>query len=186
MRDETQKTVISVLRAAISEWRRRDGLSRETVVDEIVKKHNEIGGPVTTNIVFAPQSRDVFGCMRANMERVYRWLDDESKDCTLLPTNFVPSILAAMPSDLRLQCVNLMLRPLGLEACVSESADASSFNAAAHASGIIKESAEAATKILALGSTPTNSQVEDVCKEIADVRESATETLRALRAGVLH
>lgn len=186
MRNEPQTTLISIVRAAVTEWRRREGWSRETVVQEIVAKHEQIDGPAVTGIAFDPHTRDTFGRMKVNAERVFRWLDDETKDCTLLPANFLPSILGALPVDLKLQCVDLILRPLGLEACMTEATNASSFNAAVHASSIIKEGAEAATKILALGNAPTESQVEEVCKEIADVRESATETLRALRAGVLH
>jgi hypothetical protein len=186
MRNESQTTLISVVRAAVTEWRRREGWSRETVVDEIVKKHGEINGPSVTGIDFDPHTRDTFGRMKVNAERVFRWLDDETKDCTLLPANFLPSILAALPVDLKLQCIGQILRPLSLEVCIADVSTATEFNAATHASTLIKEGAEAATKILALSAHPSASEVEEVCKEIADVRESACETLRALRAGSVH
>lgn len=182
MRNESQPTLISIVRAAVSEWRRREGWSRESVVDEIVQKHLEINGPAVTGITFDPQTKDTFQRMKVNSDRVFRWLDDESKDCTLLPANFLPSILAALPSDLQLQCIGQILRPLGLEVCRAESAAAESFNPAVHASSLIKEGAEAATKMLNIGANPSPVELEQVRKELTDVVECAAETLRALPA----
>lgn len=182
MRNDSQATLISLVRAAVAEWRRREGWSRETLVDEIVKKHAEIDGPAATGIVFDPHIRDTYGRMKVNSDRVFRWLDDETKDCTLLPANFLPSILAALPGDLQLQCVSQILRPLGLEVCRSDAADSTGFNPAAHASSLIKEGAEAATKILAIGPHPTSAEIEQVRKEVTDVAESAAAALRALPA----
>lgn len=182
MRNESQPTLISIVRAAVNEWRRRKGWSRESVVHEIVMKHMEIGGPSVTGIVFDPATRDTFQRMKVNSDRVYRWLDDETKDCTLLPANFLPSVLAALPQDLQLQCASQILRPLGLDVCRTENVAGAAFNPTVHATSIIKEGAEAATKMLEIGANPTPAQIEQVRKEVTDVAECAAATLRALPA----
>lgn len=41
--------------------------------------------------------------MKVNADRVFRWLDDGTKDTNLVPANFVPSILAALPTDLKVR-----------------------------------------------------------------------------------
>lgn len=114
MRHESHKSLIAIVREHTSAWRKAMDWSRETMVDAIVQAHEQLNGPAVTGIRFDPQTRDTFARMKVNADRVSRWLDDESKDSNLLPTNFLPSILAAMPHDRRRHCVDDLLRPLGL------------------------------------------------------------------------
>lgn len=114
MRHESHKSLIAVVREHTSAWRKAMDWSRETMVDAIVLAHEQLNGPAVTGIRFDPQTRDTFARMKVNADRVSRWLDDESKDSNLLPANFLPSILAAMPHDRRRHCVDDLLRPLGL------------------------------------------------------------------------
>ncbi|QOY96359.1 hypothetical protein IM543_11365 [Massilia sp. UMI-21] len=183
MRNDSHNTLIGTIRAAVVEWRKREGWSRESVVQEIVAKHEEIDGPTITDITFDPNTRDAFQRLKVNADRVFRWLDDESKDTNLLPVNFLPSILAALPIDLRLQVVGGLIRPLGLEVRSSEHAETPAFNPMVHASSIIKEGSEAAQAVLKVGAGASQDVIEQACKELADVREAAFETERALRAG---
>jgi hypothetical protein len=185
MRNESHKTLIGTIRTAVTEWRKREGWSRETVVQVIVDAHGQIDGPAVTDIRFEPNTRDVFQIQKVNADRVFRWLDDEGKDTNLLPANFVPSILAALPVDLQLQVLSELARPLGLEVRGAEKNDAPAFNRLAHASSIIKESAEASTAILSIGPNASAAEVEQACKELADVRQAAFVTECALRAGVV-
>lgn len=115
---QMNKTAISLLRDAISAWRRSFNWSRETVTEEIVIAHERIGGNCTTGIVFdaSRADRDETDRRKVNADRVFRWLDDESKDTNLLPTNFLPSILAALPAERRIEVVNAILAPCGLVA----------------------------------------------------------------------
>jgi hypothetical protein len=177
MRNQSHKTLIGTVRAAVIEWRKREGWSRESVVQVIVEAHERIEGPATSGI------RDAFDRTKVNADRVFRWLDDESKDNNLLPSNFLPSILAALPMDLRLQVLGDLLRPLGLEVRGAETQEAPAFNRFSHASSIIKESAEASTAILSIGPNASAAEVELACKELADVRQAAFVTECALRAG---
>ncbi len=99
-----------MIREAVEAWRKAEGWSREMVVVQIVEAHERIGANVSTGIHFDPPTRDTFERARVNADRVFRWLDDVSKDNNLLPVNFLPSILEAMPMDRRMNLVNAMLR----------------------------------------------------------------------------
>lgn len=107
MRNKSQKeTLISSLLNYVNLWRKSRSWSRETVVQMIVEAHERIEGPAVTDIRFEGSHPDVFMRQKTNADRVFRWLDDSTKDTNLLPANFLPSILAAMPADIRIQCVN--------------------------------------------------------------------------------
>jgi hypothetical protein len=117
-------TWIATLRGCVEEWRRENGWSRESVADMIVQAHERIGGPRATGIVFDPPTRDTFERMRVNADRIFRWLDDVTKDRNHLPANFIPSILAALPEGLRLHALDEMVRPFGI-ACRTVGGEAS-------------------------------------------------------------
>lgn len=181
MRNQSH-TVIGTIRTLVSDWRKEQGWSRESVVQQIVEAHEQIDGPTTTGIVFDPATKDTFSRSKVNADRVFRWLDDDSKDNNLLPANFLPSILAALPMDLRLQCLGEILRPLGVEVRSSATADGDAFDAHAHVGALIKESAEASQALLAVGAGATMHALESACKEVQDVHEASGATLRALRS----
>lgn len=176
----TQPTLIGVVRGAVIQWRKREGWSRESVVQLIVEAHETNDGPLITEIKFDPETRDTFERSKVNADRVFRWLDDETKDKNLLPANFLPSILAALPLDLRMQCVSELLQPLGLEVCGADGAEEDEFNAMPHIVGLIKESSEAQQSLLALGPDASVAHLEAAHKETRDVVEAAKKTVRAL------
>ena len=111
------KTAITVVREHVEDWRRAERWSRESMADQIVQAHERIDGPRTTGIKFEPHTTDAYERQRVNADRIYRWLDDHSKDNNLLTVNFLPSILAALPEDRRLHLAEDLLGPLGL-ACM--------------------------------------------------------------------
>ena len=115
MRHESH-TFIGHLRDAVEAWRKENGWSRETVVMHIVDTHERIDAPATTGIVFDPPTRDTFERAKVNADRVFRWLDDVTKDGNTVPTNFLPSILSALPHARRMALVNLWIQPLDLTA----------------------------------------------------------------------
>lgn len=118
MRDSSRRTLIGVVREALDAWRRRERLSQVAVVDNIVDTHYKLEFDRVSEITFEDGGRDVYRRMKTNSDRVYRWLDDQSKDNNLLPSNFLQSILAAMPVDIRLDVANEILNPVGLAAHV--------------------------------------------------------------------
>lgn len=110
------RTPITLVREHVEDWRRANGWSRETVVQQIVEAHGRLGFDRLTGIAFDPPTRDSFERMRVNADRVFRWLDDSTKDRNLLPFNFVWSILAALPVERRLALADALLFPVGLGA----------------------------------------------------------------------
>ncbi|HCW18792.1 hypothetical protein [Achromobacter sp.] len=149
MRHESHKTLIAVLRDHTSAWRKSLDWSRETMVDAIVKAHEALNGPAVTGIRFEPPTGDTFARMKANADRVSRWLDDESKDSNLLPANFMPSVLAAMPHDRRRHCVDDLLRPLNL-AVRTLATDGSASLCVGQLANVLREQAEASAALAAL------------------------------------
>lgn len=112
----TPRTPIAIIRDHVEAWRRDNRWSRETVADVIVGAHDRLGFDRLTGIHFDPPTRDAFERMRVNADRVFRWLDDSTKDRNLLPINFLWSILAALPAERRLALADALLFPVGLGA----------------------------------------------------------------------
>lgn len=119
-----RQTPIAIVRAHVEDWRRANNWSRETASDQIVQAHERIGGPQLTGIRFEPPTQDLFERQRVNADKIYRWLDDASKDKNLLTLNFVWSILAALPEDRRLHLVEDLLAPVGLSCGFGADAEA--------------------------------------------------------------
>lgn len=93
IKSHVPRTLIALLASAVNDWRRAEGWSRETVVQVIVEHHQRVGGEQLTGLVFAPPSIDPFDRAKASADRVFRWLDDQTKDTNLMPANFLPSLL---------------------------------------------------------------------------------------------
>jgi hypothetical protein len=110
------RTPITLVREHVEDWRRTNAWSRETAVQQIVEAHGRLGFDTLTGIAFDPPTKDSFERMRVNADRVFRWLDDSTKDRNLLPFNFVWSILAALPAERRLALADALLFPVGLGA----------------------------------------------------------------------
>lgn len=127
MRNDSHVTLISRLAAYVDDWRKNENMSQMTVVDEIVKAHDSIGGPISTGIRFEANP-DEWDRVKNNSDRVWRWLDDKSKDKNLMPANFLPSVLAAMPEETRRAFLTEMLHPLGLKVSAIDAADDDEFN----------------------------------------------------------
>lgn len=114
MQRATHPSPIAIISDHVEAWRRDNRWSRETVADMIVQAHIRIGAQSYTGIAFEPPTTDTFERMRVNADRVFRWLDDHTKDKNLLPFNFFWSVLAALPEDRRILLVNDLLAPLAL------------------------------------------------------------------------
>lgn len=115
------KTLIGAIREHVIAWRKVEGWSRETVAQLIVEAHEQVGE--VSGIVFEPETRDVCEIREVNAQRIFRWLDDETKSGNLLPANFIPSILAAMPTERRLACASEIMVMIGLGACLPSESD---------------------------------------------------------------
>lgn len=107
-------TWIATIRDTVEAWRKQNGWSRETAAQMIVEAHEREGMHLVSGIVFDPHTRDTYERMKVNADRIFRWLDDVTKDNNLLCANFVPSILAALPSERRMHLLDDMLRGHGM------------------------------------------------------------------------
>lgn len=123
MQRATHPSPLAIVRDHIEAWRRDNRWSRETIADLIVQSHIRMGGPTYTGIAFEPPTTDTFERMRVNADRVFRWLDDTTKDKNLLPFNFLWSVLAALPEDRRVLLVNDLLHPVCLQVEASHDGD---------------------------------------------------------------
>jgi len=111
------ETWIGILADAVNQWKRENDWSRETVTDEIVQTHVKNSSHLVTGITFDLKgSGDEFRRQHTNANKLFRWLDDFTKDNNLLPANFIKSILQALPMNLRQRTVNTLLADLDLTA----------------------------------------------------------------------
>ena len=180
MRNESHKSLIAVVRDHVSAWRKAEGWSRESVVAEIVQAHESTGGQIASGIMFDPASRDTFERMKVNADRVFRWLDDDSKDTNLLPANFLPSILAAMPAERKRQCADDILRPLGMATRMMVLGEGSGVDVS-QVTAMIREGAEAhAAAAALLGGAATPAAMANAHREMNE----AIVALRTVRASL--
>jgi hypothetical protein len=184
MHNPAHKSLIGIVREHVISWRKQQGWSLEAVVQEIVEAHERIDGPSASGIVFDPPTRDTFQRQHVNAQRVFRWLDDESKANNLLPVNFLPSILAALPMERRLHLLNDFLRPLGVSVTSIDQVADDSFDTALHLRAMLKESSEAHLALVNVPAEQPVDALEAARREVADVQESSTKAVRALDAAI--
>ncbi|HWH86180.1 MAG TPA: hypothetical protein VNV36_05310 [Pseudomonas sp.] len=166
MRADPQ-TLIASLLGAVNQWCRREGLSRETVSQLIVEAHERIDGPTTTGIKFE-SDRDTYRRMATNSERIFRWLNDATKETNLLPANFIPSILAALPDDLKIQVLGELLVPLGVSVSLiaNEPSDGGVFQ---HVQAVMKEGGEAQQALVYLLDDTNQDRLKIAHREVCDL-----------------
>lgn len=160
-------TLIAAVRRAVQKWRKRAGWSRETVTQEIVATFDRLDGPLHTGIRFDPDTRDVYERTKVNADRVFRWLDDETKDTNHLPPNMLPFVLAALPVDLRIACVDEFLRPAGLTVRLCEVAR-EAMDIAKVVQTVIKESGEATCALASLLDGTSPGELETAQRELTE------------------
>jgi hypothetical protein len=128
MRTNSHRSPIAAAKATLTDMKNSHGWSRETVVDEVVQAHARIGAERRVNVRFSDH-HDIVTRQKTNADRVYRWLDDDDNDRNLLSANMLPSLLAALPVELRIALANEILAPVGLTTRVIESSDTDDVNA---------------------------------------------------------
>lgn len=166
MRNTSHKTKLAILMEHVDQWRARAG-SREAVAVAIVEMHQRLGLETATGIRFEVKG-DSFTLAKNAADRIFRWLDDRTKETNFMPANFEHSVLAAMPEDIRLSCVTEMLRPLGLAPrvfmhCYGDEADLLS-----RAQAMNKESAEAVSSVMGLIRDGSLASMEKTHKELSE------------------
>lgn len=181
MRNLSQ-TLIGILREEISEYRRINRLSRETIAANIVEAHERLGADCLANIRFEPKTVDSFERMKVNADRIFRWLDDETKDGTLMPANFLQSVLAGIPDEVRRRCLDRLLMPLGFAVrALGVSQELMPFSAAV-ATELMREQNEAALAVTGLIDGHDRRELEDAHREVSEAIDAGMKTRAMIEA----
>ncbi len=175
------RTLIAILLSGLEDWRRSKGMSRQTAAQEVVEAHERIGGPSTTGIEFA-DNPDAYKRAAVNCDRVYRWLDDATKETTLLPANMSKSVLAALPQAYQVRALNEYLRDLHL--AVHPLSTRVESPAPAHLKDMLRETAEAAAAFTDLLDGATRQELLEAQQQLIEA-EAAVKHNRELVEGLL-
>lgn len=163
------RTWIATIRDHVEAWRKVNGWSRETAAQMIVEAHEREGMDKVTGVVFDPNTRDTYSRMKVNADRIFRWLDDATKDNNLLVANFIPSILAALPRDRRMHLVDDLLRDNSMAcrliACHSDHTPVGMLRS------MMVETSEAAQAVAALLDGVDQGELEEAAKQISEAQE---------------
>lgn len=178
-------TWIAVIRDAVEAWRKQNGWSRETAAQMIVEAHEREGLHLVSGIVFDPHTRDTYERMKVNADRIFRWLDDATKDNNLLCANFVPSILAALPADLRMHCLDDMLRPLGIAVRHVGESEMRGLNAVGLLRSMLAENSEAQQAVAELVDGASKDELLRAQRELAESSEATQRALAAVEAALV-
>lgn len=166
MRVASQKTRLAILLDYVDEWRTRAG-SREAVALCIVEAHIALGLNDVPRMEFS-QTGDAFTRGKNAADRIFRWLDDRTKESTLMPANFETSILAAMPEDLRIACMNDLLAPLGLIVQPADAGGEGLLNGISHLVAVGRESSEATAALAQVVAVPSIENLRWADRELAE------------------
>lgn len=191
MRKLSQQTLIGVLRDACHVWRQRERWSLESLSNAMVEHYYQCGFDVVWRVEFKQPGpgRDLGRVMKANSERVFRWLDDQTKSNVLLPANLVPMVLWALPMDLRLQAASKLLAPVGLEVAIAHTPESESSFGSVMAN-MAKEAGEgiAAFARLAERATPealqcAHVEIHEAIEALRDALDHVNELVRPTAVG---
>jgi len=168
-----RKSVTGLIKDMLDGWRRSQRWSQSTVVDSVVQAHKAIDGERVSEILFEEerQGRDITHCQRINMQKVYRWLGAGENDEDApgnMPVNFLPSVLSALPPELRIQLANDILSPCGLVVREMHSDEQDDFDPMEHLSVFLVEFPEAKQAMMKMTTCQSTQTALDAIKELDD------------------
>ena len=173
MQHSSHNSWIAIIRDAVEVWRKQNDWSRETAAQVIVEAHELHGLHQVSGIVFDPPTRDAYSRMKVNADRIFRWLDEVTKDNNLLPANFILSNLAALPADLRMHTANRMLMQVGL-GCREIGAECSA-RPLALLQAMLAEAADAEGAVAALVDGIETGELENAHRELTEAISAFTK-----------
>jgi hypothetical protein len=174
------QTTIGILREEIAEYRRIHRLSRETVAAGIVEAHDALGADASTGIRFEPRTTDPFERTKVNADRIFRWIDDSTKDVNLLPTNFLVSLLAGLPEDVRRRALDRILLPLGFSVRALGDGQGGLPVSARGVAALIREQSEAAAAVTSLLGEHDRRGLADARREVAEAVDMGQRVLEQI------
>ncbi|WP_322999986.1 hypothetical protein [Castellaniella sp.] len=178
------QTLIGILREEIDDHRRIHRLSRETVTRSIVEAHEALGADASTGIRFEPKTLDTFERTKVNADRVFRWLDDSTKDNNLLPANFLVSLLAGLPDEVRRRILDRILLPLGFAARALGGAAPGAPISPAEVADLVREQGEASAAFTGLLDGYDRPELLNTRQQMAEAVEVAQRALARIDAKI--
>lgn len=166
MRNTSHKSKLATLLHFVDQWKVRVG-SREAVAVAIVEIHREHGMEEATGIRFEVNG-DPFTLAKNAADRIFRWLDDKTKESNFMPVNFEQSVLAAMPEDLRYAYMCEIMRPLGYSPRKFIYCFGGSFDVIERAKSISKEGSEALQAVMSLSANMSDDALYAAHKELCE------------------
>jgi hypothetical protein len=169
----------AILRAEIEAWRTAGRMSREAVAIAIVEAHEASGADLATEIVF-DFGGDAFDRARKSAQKIFRWLDEGN-----LPANMIPSVLAALPMERRLNCLSQMYCSMGIEVRqVGRAADGAP-DVVSHLPCVMKEASEAQLALVHLSADASDAALLGAHKELAEAAQACDNAARDVMAKVV-
>lgn len=172
--------IASVLRAEIEAWRRAGSISREAVAAMVMDAHAALGGEAVTGVEFSFVG-DTYTQAKKGAQKLFRWLDDGST----LPAAMVQSILAALPQDLRLHCLNQMFCSMGFEVREVGRGATGDLDVSAHLRSVMKEAGEAQMALVNLPPEASDADLLDAHKELTEAAQACENAARDAMAKVV-
>ena len=169
-----KRSWISVVSDHVEEWKSANKWSRETAAEAIVNKYHEVYPNGLPGVEEFSSHPDIFTRNRVNATRIFRWLDDRTKDKNFLDSNFLSVILQALPDDIRLHCLNEMLRSMDIVAeSVWQQVKTAEDKPISHLKALIKEGSEACSALTDLLDGETYEELAKAQQELAELERSA-------------
>lgn len=177
------QSLVELLRSAVESWRRQNGsMSRESVAVHVTEAHEAIGADQITGITFDSTNKDAYTRAKSAAQKLYRWLGGDDEQEAKLPANMLPSILAAMPMEQRLDFLNQVLCPLGVEARAIGRDAIGGLDVSRHLCTVMKEGNEAQLALATLTPNASESALLAAANELvesAQAHEAAASDLMA-------
>ena len=185
-----RKPVTALIKDMLDGWRRIRRWSQSAVIDEVVRAHKSIDAERSTEIIFEEErpGRDLTHCQKINMQKVYRWLgsgesDDDSPGN--MPANFLPSVLAALPLDLRIQLANDILAPSGLAVRALSVGEDGEFDPIDHLAVFLVEFPQAKQAVMKMSVCRSKDTAMQAIKELDDVVRVAVQARQKIEVQIL-
>jgi hypothetical protein len=161
------QSIASILRAEIETWRRAGSISREAVAASVLDTYQALGGEGATGVDFIFVG-DTYTQAKKAAQKLFRWLDVDGT----LPANIVPSILAALPLDVRMRCLNQMFCPLGVEVRAAGCGQPAGLDVSKHLRAVMKEGGEAQLALLNLSPDASDNDLLAAHKELIEAAQA--------------
>jgi hypothetical protein len=155
-------------------------MSREAVAIAIIEVHEASGADAASEINFQFAGSDAYDRAKKAAQKIFRWLDEGN-----LPANMIPSILAALPMDRRLNVLNQMLCPMGISTRAADRSEPAGVDFSCHLKSVMKEAGEAQMALVSLPADASDTELLGAHKELTEAAQACETAARDAMAVVV-